>query len=123
MNQAETLDLDTRIGHIVDLIMDKKGEDIVVLDLRGITSIADTFILTTGNSSTQVKAIAGEIRDKMKHNYGEHPWHIEGLEGQKWVLIDFVDVVVHVFDAETRSYYDLEHLWKDARSRKIETQY
>ncbi len=103
------------IGHIVN----KKGDDIVVLDLRKVTSIADFFVIATGNSNVHVKAIADEVREKLKRDDRVLPWHVEGEEGQKWILIDFVDVVVHVFDQATRKYYDLEKLYDDAESRRV----
>ena len=115
--------LEKNVESIIELIMEKKGENIVVLDLRSISSISDFFIITTGNSSVHVKAICDEIREKMKKNRKTVPWHIEGHEAQKWILIDYVDIVVHVFDKETRSYYSLEKLWKDAGFRTIETNY
>ncbi|MCE5250713.1 ribosome silencing factor [bacterium] len=116
-------DTEQNVDRIVDLIMEKKGEDIVVLDLRNITSVSDFFIIATGNSSVHVKAIADEVREKLKNNYSIKPWHVEGYEAQKWILLDYVDIVVHVFDAGTRTYYSIEKLWDDAGVRKIETDY
>ena len=105
---------------IIEIILNIKGEDIVVLDLRKITSVSDFFIITTGNSSVHVRAIADEIKEKLKKESDTKPWHIEGFEAQKWILLDYVDIVVHVFDSKTRSYYMLEKLWEDAVVRKIE---
>ena len=119
MMQKDTLGaaeiVEKAIGHIVN----KKGDDIVVLDLRKVTSIADFFVIATGNSNVHVKAIADEVREKLKRDDRVLPWHVEGEEGQKWILIDFVDVVVHVFDQATRKYYDLEKLYDDAESRRV----
>jgi len=111
------------VESIINLIMEKKGEDIVVLDLRGISSVSDFFIITTGNSSVHVKAICDEIREKMKKKNKTIPWHVEGYDAQKWILIDYVDIVVHIFDSDTRLYYSIEKLWEDAKSRQIETNY
>ena len=111
------------VERVVDLIMEKKGEDIIILDLSDITAVSDFFIITTGNSNVHIKAIADEIREKMKQDYGEHPWHVEGYTAMKWVLLDFVDFVVHIFDAETRTYYSLEKIWKDAQHRMVKTNY
>jgi ribosome-associated protein len=108
------------VQRIIHHIQEKKGEDIVSIDLRGITSVADFFILATGSSGVHVRAIADEVRDKLKQEHDIQPWHIEGFEAQKWVLIDYVDVVVHVFDDETRKYYRLENLWKDAKITYID---
>ena len=123
MNVSLNHDTERNVDRIVDLIMEKKGEDIVVLDLRNITSVSDFFIISTGNSSVQVRAIADEIREKLKKEYSIKPWHVEGYEAQKWILLDYVDIVVHVFDAGTRAYYSIEKLWEDAGFRKIETDY
>jgi ribosome-associated protein len=103
--------------------MEKKGEEILVIDLRGVTSISDFFIIATGNSSVHVKAIAEEIFEKMKKVHNSVPWHTEGYEARKWILLDYVDIVVHIFDHDTRSYYSLEKLWEDAPFRQIETNY
>ena len=116
-------DVEENVEHIIEFIMEKKGEDIVVLDLRGISSISDFFIIATGNSGVHVKAIANEINEKMKERKKVIPWHIEGYEAQKWILLDYVDIVVHIFDSDTRSYYTIEKLWEDAKSRHIETKY
>lgn len=107
------------VSHIVDIILDKHGEDIVILDLREITSIADFFIIATGNSTTNIKAIADEILNRMKREYRVIPWHTEGYGHLTWILLDYVDVVVHIFDRETREFYSLETLWKDAASRLV----
>ncbi len=115
----ETLSAAGIVEKVIGHIQNKKGEDIVVLDLRKVTSIADYFVIATGNSNVHVKAIADEVRERLKRDDRVLPWHVEGEEGQKWILVDFVDVVVHVFDRETRKYYDIEKLYEDAESRKI----
>ena len=103
-------DLALRIAQVV---REKKGEDLVLLDLRPLDAVTDFFLFVTGLSETQVKAIAEHVRETMAAE-GVRAWHVEGLEHRRWVLIDFVDVVVHVFHPETRSYYLLERLWGDA---------
>ena len=123
MNVNLAQDTERTVDRIVDLIMNKKGEDIVVLDLRKVSSISDFFILTTGSSGVHVRAIADEVKIMLKKEDSIAPWHIEGYSAQKWILIDYVDIVVHVFDKDTRSYYSLEKLWKDAGFRTIETNY
>ena len=100
---------------ITDLIFNKKGYDVKIIDLRKLTTITDYFVICTGDSDTQVKAIADEV-DKQLRDEGIKSWHIEGYQGLNWVLIDFVDVVVHVFKKETREFYNLEKLWGDAPS-------
>jgi len=101
------------IDRIVELIFNKKGYDVKILDLRTLTTITDYFIICTGDSDTQVKAIADEV-DKQMRNEGVRSWHTEGYRSLNWVLIDFVDIVVHVFKKESREYYNLEKLWGDA---------
>lgn len=123
MNVNPAQDVESTVHRIVDLIMNKKGEDIVILDLRNVSSISDFFILTTGTSSVHVKAIAGEIEEKLKKEDTIRPWHTEGYEAQKWILLDYVDIVVHIFDEKNRSYYSLEKLWDDAGFRRIATNY
>ncbi len=93
----------------------KKAEQLVGLDLRGLEGVADYFLVCSGTSEVQVKAIAEAVEEKARVA-GVRAWHIEGREGRRWVLLDFVDVVVHVFHEKTREYYLLERLWGDARS-------
>ena len=123
MTVSQAKETERNVERIVDLIMNKKGEDIIILDLRKISSISDFFIITTGGSTLHVKAIADEICEKLKKEDRINPWHIEGYEAQKWILLDYVDIVVHIFNAEIRSYYMLEKLWEDAGFRRIETNY
>ena len=108
---------------IVEAIQDTKGEDIMIFDLSTIeNSVAQTFIICTGNSNTQVSAISGNIQKKVRNHLHDRPWHVEGTENSLWVLLDYVSVVVHVFQRETRAYYDIEELWGDAKITKIENQ-
>jgi ribosome-associated protein len=99
--------------------LSKKAEDVLLLDLRKITTMADFFIICTGRSDVQVKAIADEViegarREKIKI------YHAEGLETRTWVLLDFVDVVVHIFQPRVRDYYQLERLWGDAEAEEFD---
>ena len=100
---------------ITDLIVDKKGEDIVLLDIRDISILADYFLLASTSSERQARAILEDIKTKTKQEHGVRPLHIEGDPANGWVLLDYTDVVVHLFSHEMRDYYDLEGLWKDAR--------
>lgn len=97
-----------------ELALERKAVDVVVLDLRGISSATDYFVLATGNSDIQVRAIAEHIRDELKASDGERADHVEGLEGGRWVLMDYIDFVVHVFHPQARAFYQLEGLWGDA---------
>ncbi len=109
------------IDTIVDAIQDTKGEDIKIFDLGGIeNSVAETFIICSGNSNTQVSSIAGNIEKKVRNEIQDRPWHVEGAENSLWVLMDYVSVVVHIFQRETREYYDIEELWGDAKITVIE---
>ena len=92
----------------------RKAVDMVGLDLSALDGVADYFLICSGSSEPQVKAIAEAVEDQLRE-LGARPWHVEGREFRRWVLLDFVDVVVHVFHEKTREYYLLERLWGDAR--------
>lgn len=93
----------------------KKAERLVALDLAGLQGVADYFLVCSGASEPQVRAIAEAVEDQLRAR-DVRPWHVEGGEGRRWILLDYVDVVVHVFHEKTREYYLLERLWGDARS-------
>lgn len=94
---------------------DKKGKDIVVLDLSKINeAVTETFIICTGESNTQVNALAESVEKTVREKTGEKPWHIEGKTNAEWVLLDYVDVVVHIFQKNFRDFYNIEELWNDA---------
>lgn len=103
---------------ITDLIFNKKGYDVKILDLRKLTTITDYFVICSGDSDTQVKAIADEV-DKTLRDEGIRAWHVEGYRALNWILIDFVDVVVHIFKKDTREFYNLEKLWGDAPMTEV----
>ena len=97
-------------------IQDKKGHGIVIADLSGIDgTICNYFIICQGNSTQQVEAIAESVSDYVSETIGEKPVNCAGLGNDQWVAIDYVDVIVHVFLPETRAFYDIEHLWEDAK--------
>jgi len=100
---------------IIDVIEDVKGENIVLIDLQDVTLIADYFIICTGNSDRQLKAIVEHIRIDIKDVLGVLPHHIEGKAASGWTLLDYSSVVVHVFSEELRDYYDLEGMWQEAK--------
>jgi ribosome-associated protein len=100
------------------LALDKKAHDAVLLDLRKLTPAVDWFVILSADSETQVLAIAEHIVETLA-NTGTKAWHVEGLESRRWVLVDFVDVVVHVFHDRTREFYSLESLWGDAPMIRI----
>ncbi len=96
-----------------ELSLEKKGEEVKILDLRGLTTVTDFFVIITADSERKAKAVAEHIVDELKED-DERPMHIEGLDTLHWVLIDYVDVVVHIFQPDERRFYDLESLWSDA---------
>lgn len=103
---------------ITALIFNKKGYDVKILDLKNLTTFADYFVICSADSDTQVKAIADEI-DKELRDEGIRFWHKEGYRALSWVLMDYVDVVVHIFKKEAREFYKLEKLWGDARVEDV----
>ena len=100
---------------IVDTISDIKGENILLIDLREITLISDYFIICTGNSDRQLKAIVEHISDDVREKFGRKVWRTEGNATGGWVLMDYGDIVIHAFTPEQREYYDLEELWRDGK--------
>lgn len=98
---------------IKELLEDKKGLDVVALSLAGLSSIADSFVIASGQSAPHVKALADEVGDKMSEE-GIDPLRVEGYNSAKWILLDYGDVIVHIFDKEARAFYSLEWLWGDA---------
>ena len=112
---------DDLISVIIQGIEEVKGENIQLLDLRDIeNTVCDYFIICSGNSNTQVKAIAGSVQKLVSKQVKDKPWHIEGENNAEWILMDYVDTVVHVFQTETRAFYDLESLWGDGEITHIE---
>lgn len=105
--------LDPMLRAAVEAAVDKKASDIVVLDLEGLASFTDYFLLCSGGSQRQLKTVADEI-DRRLREAGRKPMHFEGYPKGEWVLMDYVDFVIHIFTPESRAYYDLERLWGDA---------
>ena len=101
-------------AHAIDAALEKKARDITVMDMQAVSGVADYFVVCTGESDLQVKAIYEAVVERIKEHAEERPWHIEGADHRQWVLLDYVDLVVHVFLAEKRAFYDLERLWGDA---------
>ncbi len=100
---------------IVEGMQENKATDIVVLDLREIeTAVCDFFVICSGESSTQVDGISSSVERHTRNILSEKPWRIEGKNQSEWILMDYIDVVAHVFYKDTRTFYDLEDLWADA---------
>lgn len=105
---------------IIEGIEEKKGSDIVTIDLRKIeNSFCDYFIICQGNSNTQIQAIASFVEKVVKEKTGEKILHKEGLENAQWIILDYGNILVHVFDKDTRMYYNLEELWADGVITKL----
>ena len=106
---------------VVEGLQEIKGQNITVLDLREIeNAVTDFFIIAEGNSNTQVNSLADSVHKVVRENVGDRLWHIEGRENSEWVLMDYVTVVVHIFQTGIREFYDLESLWGDAEVTTIE---
>ncbi|WP_298480725.1 ribosome silencing factor [uncultured Maribacter sp.] len=113
---------DELIALILQGIEEVKGNDINLLDLREIeNTVCDYFIICNGTSNTHVKAIVGSIQKIVSKTSKDKPWHVEGEDNAEWVLMDYVNVVVHVFQKQVREYYDIEGLWGDAKFTTIES--
>ena len=104
---------------IADMLVQKKGTRIVVMDLKKLTPVTDYFVICSASSDTQVKAIAEFVKDETK-KMNEDAWKKEGMTNLNWVLLDFVNVVVHIFLEDTRKFYNLEGLWADAKITEIQ---
>lgn len=113
------MDSEKLAAEITRLIFNKKGFDVKILNLKKLTTIADYFVICSADSDTQVKAISDEI-DKNLKDKGIKVWHKEGYKSLNWVLLDYVDVVVHIFKKDIRDFYSLERLWGDAEITEIQ---
>lgn len=101
-------------------LQEKKGKEITVLDLTTIpTAVCKYFVVCNGDSTTQVQALADSVIEEVRKACGEKPWHTEGYDNREWILIDYADVVIHIFLPEVREFYGLEDLWADAYLEKI----
>lgn len=114
MNQSKEM---ARIAY--DALSDKKGEDIKIIDITGVSVLADYFIIANGNSDSQVNALVDNVEEE-PHKAGYHLKQREGRANSSWILLDFGDIIVHVFDKENRLFYDLERIWKDGRDITLE---
>lgn len=116
--------VDELIALILQGIEDVKGHDINILDLREIeNTVCDYFIICNGTSNTQVNAIVSSIQKIVSKTIKDKPWHVEGSENAEWVLLDYVNVVVHVFQKHVRDFYDIEGLWGDAKVTVVESSF
>ena len=114
MNDGLKMDPEQLARVIAEHAADKKAADVVALDLRGIAGYTDFFVICSGGSDRQVKAIHDSIHYGLKHDHGLLPNRVEGTDQARWILMDYLDVVVHLFVPEVRDFYRLEHLWGEA---------
>ncbi len=114
MNQAKEM---ARIAY--DALSDKKGEDIKIIDITGVSVLADYFIIANGNSDSQVNALVDNVEEEL-NKAGYHLKQREGRANSSWILLDFGDIIVHVFDKDNRLFYDLERIWKDGKDITVE---
>lgn len=115
---------DDLLANIIKGIEDVKGNDIDILDLREIeNTVCDYFVICNGNSNTQVNAIANSVQKVVSKELKDKPWHVEGTENAEWILMDYVSIVVHVFQKHIREYYNIESLWGDAKITSIENKF
>lgn len=115
---------DDLLANIIKGIEEVKGNDIDILDLRAIdNTVCDYFVICNGTSNTQVNAIVHSIQKTVSKALKDKPWHVEGTENGEWVLMDYVNIVVHVFQKHIREYYNIESLWGDAQITSISTNY
>jgi ribosome-associated protein len=117
--KTDTSDFLTEI--IIKGIQDKKGKNIVSLNLKKMEhAVSDYFIVCHGNSNIQVQAIAESVEEEVRKSIGIKPWHREGVQNAEWILLDYIDVVVHIFQETTRNFYQIETLWADAEIKILE---
>jgi len=120
MNNCREIKAEELDHIIIEGILEKKGKDIISIDLTGLdNSVCDSFIISHGDSGTQARAIADHIEEKVKKQLNFNVSHKEGYENLQWILLDYSSVVVHIFDQETRKYYQLEELWADGKIVRI----
>jgi len=119
---TKTQNTDSLINKIIEGIEEVKGQNTTIIDLRKIeNAVAQYFIIADGTSSTQVNAIADSVRKTVSKSIQQKPWHVEGQNNSDWILMDYVDVVVHVMQKPIREYYAIEELWGDATIMQLKT--
>jgi ribosome-associated protein len=117
-NKDQLMDKETQLAEVIEAALDKKAQDLVWLDLSGICSFTDSFLICTGTSTRHNQTIADSVEERLKKQ-GVRALHIEGRVEGEWILMDYVDFVVHIFSARAREFYDLERLWRTGKRRDI----
>lgn len=116
----KTSDSQLLIDTVTEGLLEKKAKDIKILDVRSLTTLTDYFVVCHGTSETQIRALANSAIEKVKEDLGENVWKKEGLDARRWIILDYVNVVVHIFSEEKRQYYGIERIWNDAEITEIE---
>lgn len=111
--------MDKILNTIYNAIDDKKGVNTRILDISAITTISDYFIVTSGNNYNQVRAIADNVEEELLKKHGMRPERVEGYNNGEWILLDYIDYVIHVFDREERLFYDIERIWSDGKEIEV----
>lgn len=106
--------INTTLKTIVSALADKKAEEIQLIDISGVSTIADYFVITNGVNVSQIQALADNVEEKLTTN-GIHPRSVEGYNTATWILMDYNDILIHIFDQESRGFYDLERMWRDGK--------
>jgi len=120
INEKTKIDSKQLCDTIVEGMQENKAKDITILDLRAVKdAVCDFFVICSGESNIQIDGISASVQRHTRKTIQERPWHVEGTKGSNWILLDYVNVVVHVFSHELRAYYDLEDLWADAVVTKL----
>ena len=120
MKKKDSLKIKSLVDVIIKGMQEKKANDVTIVDLRNIdNAVCDFFVISNANSNTQVNAIADSVQKETLEILGDKAWHKEGTETAEWILIDYVDVVAHIFQTPIRKFYALEELWGDAEITKI----
>lgn len=111
--------MDKILNTIYNAIDDKKGVNTRILDISASTTISDYFIVTSGNNYNQVRAIADNVEEELLKKHGMRPERVEGYNNGEWILLDYIDYVIHVFDREQRLFYDIERIWSDGKEIEV----
>lgn len=119
LHPDRTADSKLLLDTICEALLERKAKEITLLDVRDLTTLTDYFIICHGTSDTQIGAIAKNVVEKTKEKLGERVWKQEGLERRSWIILDYVNVVVHIFNEEKRAYYSIEKMWNDAIKTEI----
>ncbi len=120
VSPSKTADANKLVDVITNALLEKKGEEITILDVHNLTTLTDKFVVCHAASDVQIKALANNVLQTTKEELGESVWKEEGRDSRRWVILDYVNVVVHIFKKELRDYYALERMWNDAEVTKVE---